>query len=454
MNLLVIGSGYVGLVTGACFAEMGHHVTCLDLDQKKLELLKQGKVPIYEPGLEELLVRNTKAGRLSFSDDYAAVKEALICFICVSTPQGKGGEADLSYIKSAARSISEQIDDYKIIVNKSTVPVGTGNLVREIIAESVPDSLFAVLSNPEFLKEGDAVNDFLKPDRVVIGSDSEKASKIMQQLYRPFMLNTERLLLMDVRSAELTKYAANSMLAARVSFMNEIAGISELVGADIQQVRLGIGSDSRIGKKFLYPGVGFGGSCFPKDIRALRKTADEVGFDTPFLDAIELVNQRQKRVTAEKIAHYFSTRGGNFGKVVAIWGLAFKPNTDDMREAPALVIIHHLLHLGFSLRLFDPVSMDNAKDLLKGVQNITFCSDEFSAAQGADAVALITEWRQFRFLDFEHLKRVMKGRVIFDGRNQYSPSEMRAKGFDYFSIGREAVIEEKDFHLDYAASIT
>lgn len=441
MKILVIGTGYVGLVTGTCMAEMGHHVICLDINKEKIDKLHQGIIPIYEPGLEEIVKRNIKANRLRFTTDYAeAIASSLVCFITVDTPVTKEGHADLKYIKNVAASIAEHMDDYRIIVNKSTVPVGTASLVSQIIAETLSKRKlsieFDVVSNPEFLKEGNAVNDFMKPDRVIIGTDNVRVAAIMKEIYSPFMLSHERLMIMDIASAEMTKYAANAMLAARISFMNELSGLCELTGADINKVRKGIGSDKRIGYSFLYPGPGFGGSCLPKDIRALRAQADMFEYDTPLLDAIEIVNTRQKNVLGHKIKSYFADRQGLKNKIIAIFGLAFKPDTDDMREAASLVLIEQLLKEGALLRLYDPAAMDNAKRLLPQDPNLYWAVDEMDAAKGSEAIVLVTEWKQFRFLNFDEILQVMNGNAFFDGRNQYNPPEMARKGFDYISIGQ------------------
>jgi UDPglucose 6-dehydrogenase len=440
MKILVVGTGYVGLVTGACFAEMGHHVICLDIDRDKIEKLKEGRIPIYEPGLEEIVKRNRNDGRLEFTTDYAyGVASSLFCFIAVSTPAGEDGSADISYVRRAAEQIAEHMNGYKIIVNKSTVPVGSARAVGEII-QSVLDKRgvsyeFDTVSNPEFLKEGDAVNDFMKPDRIVIGTDNPRVEALMEELYAPFNLNHDRLITMDPLSAEMTKYAANAMLASRISFMNEIAGLCEHVGADISMVRKGIGSDRRIGYAFLYAGAGYGGSCFPKDVKALRATGREYGCPTPLIDAVEEVNARQKELLGEKIITHFGD--GLSDKVIAIWGLSFKPGTDDMREAPSLVLIRQLLARGAYLRLYDPVAMPRAKEILKKSPQILWCRDEFEAAKGADAIALVTEWKQFRFVDFE--KVLPKQRLFFDGRNQYHPQEMANRGYEYHSIGQPPV---------------
>jgi UDPglucose 6-dehydrogenase len=453
MRILVIGTGYVGLVTGACFAEMGHHVTCLDIDLEKIEKLNQGIIPIFEPGLEEIVKRNVKAHRLHFTNDYKeAVTKSLVCFITVPTPMGANGAADLSYVKNAVESIALEMNEYRVIVNKSTVPVGTAKFVRETMQAAIKKRKvaieFDVVSNPEFLKEGDAINDFMKPDRIILGVDNVAVGTIMKELYAPFNINHDRIIHMDVVSAEMTKYAANAMLATRISFMNELAGLCELMGADITQVRKGIGSDSRIGYSFLYAGAGFGGSCFPKDLKALQATAKRLGYPMSILNAVEEVNENQKRVLGEKICEYFSTRNGLSNKTIAIWGLAFKPGTDDMREAPSLVLIERLAKEGAHLRLFDPVAMEKAKELpifqnLRG--QMTWCTDEDDAAKGAHAIALITEWKQFRFVDFDPILKRMKGNAFFDGRNQYHPVEMAAKGFDYISIGQPVISSGSGF---------
>ncbi len=443
MKILVVGTGYVGLVTGACFAEMGHHVICLDIDKKKIQDLKDGIIPIYEPGLEEIVKRSVLAGRLEFTTDYAyGVRGALFCFLAVPTPEDRNGSADLSYVMQAAAQVAEQMDSYKVIVNKSTVPVGSSRKVAEAIERSLakPSIEFDVVSNPEFLKEGDAISDFMKPDRIVIGTDNPRVAALMQELYSPFNLNHERILIMDPASAEMTKYAANAMLASRISFMNELAGLCEKTGADIRRVRKGIGSDTRIGYSFLYAGVGYGGSCFPKDIKALRALAAQHGYEMSLVDAIEKVNARQKLVMGEKISNYFA---GNLSKKrIAIWGLSFKPGTDDMREAPSLVLIRTLLEQGAMLSLYDPVAMQKAKTLLPKSPQIKWCKDEYACAKDSDAIVLLTEWKQFRFVDFDRILQEMQGRAFFDGRNQYTPSEMAARGFDYFGIGQTPLLHE------------
>lgn len=453
MKILVIGTGYVGLVTGACFAEMGHHVLCLDIDSEKIAFLKCGKVPIFEPGLDEMVKRNSDAGRLKFTTSYKeGVDFATVCFIAVSTPPCPDGSADISYLKSAARSIAEHMNSYKILVNKSTVPLGTTAIVEEVV-ESVLlqrkcSCVFDVVSNPEFLKEGDAINDFMKPDRIVIGAHAHAAIEIMKELYAPFNLNHDRLIIMDPLSSEMTKYAANAALASRISFMNEMAAICEEVGADITKVRKGIGSDKRIGYAFLYAGSGYGGSCFPKDIKALRATAQQLDVQTPLLDAVEEVNERQKQVIGAKMAHYF--HGDLKNKKIAIWGLAFKPGTDDMREAPALILIRFLVEQGAHVFLFDPIAMKKAETMIKKSPQIHFCCNEFETAEGADAIALMTEWKQFRFIDLRKVRSLMRGRAFFDGRNQYQREEMRELGFNYFSIGQPAACAEQEevFHVE------
>lgn len=443
MDLLVIGTGYVGLVTGTCFAEMGHHVVCLDIDQNKINRLNKGEIPIYEPGLEEMVKRNVKAGRLKFTADYkSAVEAASLCFISVDTPMGIDGNANLQHLKEAAKSIAAHLNDYKIIVNKSTVPVGTADLIANTINEELTKRKvtieYDVVSNPEFLKEGNAILDFMKPDRVIIGSDSEKAIAIMKEIYAPFMLNHDRLIVMDTNSAELTKYAANAMLALRISFMNELSGLCELMGADINKIRKGIGSDLRIGNSFLYAGPGFGGSCFPKDVRALCAQAAANQYEMPITGAISIVNMRQKMVIASKILRYFSEKQGMARCTIAILGLSYKPDTDDVRESASLVVIEQLLEVGAHVRLYDPVAMENAKKILPKNGNICWCDSELEAAEGADAIVLLTEWKQFRFLDFQQLLLCMRGNAFFDGRNQFDPVEVAKKGFDYISIGRAA----------------
>lgn len=459
MKILVIGTGYVGLVTGTCMAEMGHHVICLDINHHKIALLQGGDVPIYEPGLNEMIERNVSAGRLAFTTDYdSAVRDALVCFIAVDTPTGSNGEADLSNVCKVARSLGEHMPDYRIVVNKSTVPVGTAQEVRRIILETLAERNLSfgvdVVANPEFLKEGDAITDCMKPDRVIIGTDSKRAEEIMRTLYSAFTLSHDRIICMDIASAELTKYAANAMLATRISFMNELAGLCEELGADITQIRKGIGSDHRIGWSFLYAGSGFGGSCFPKDIRALQGQAHKAEYPMSLIAAVEQVNQRQKQVLGNKIVEYFSSRGGLRGKTIGVLGLAFKPNTDDVREAPARILIDQLLRAGASVRVYDPVAMDTAKAAFPFRDQVTWCQSELEVSQNADALALITEWKQFRFLDFHELLEAMHGNAFFDGRNQYKPSDMAQRGFDYISIGQPmatASLTDRQTHFEEEA---
>ncbi|MEC7840048.1 MAG: UDP-glucose/GDP-mannose dehydrogenase family protein [Chlamydiota bacterium] len=449
MDLLIIGVGYVGLVTGCCMAEMGHNVTCLDIDQKKIDELKQGHVPFYESGLEGLVQRNVSANRLHFTTQYKeAVASSEVCFICVDTPTGDTGHANLKYVEGVARAIAENMDSYKIVVNKSTVPVGTAEVVRKIIAETLKSRevnvSFDVVSNPEFLAEGNAVADCMKPDRVILGIDNEDVGKKMHDIYSPFMLSHDRVITMDIPSAEMTKYAANIMLASRVSLMNELAGLCETVGANIDFVRVGIGSDNRIGYKFIYPGLGFGGSCLPKDLRALQALAKDNKYETPLLAAIEEVNHRQKRSLGKKVIDYFTSRNSPSGKTVGVLGLSFKPDTDDMREAPSLILIDQLLEAGCKVRVFDPIAMDKARDIIGSNPNITWCANEKEVALGAHAIVLVTEWKQFRLLNLKELLANMVGHAFFDGRNQYSPQKMQEVGFDYFSIGKSPVFQPEE----------
>jgi UDPglucose 6-dehydrogenase len=427
----MIGTGYVGLVTGACLAEMGHHVICLDIDADKIAALQKGLVPIYEPGLEELVKRNIAAGRLTFTTDYKhGVQNSTVCFIAVPTPSTEDGSCNLSYVLQAARSIAEVMTTPLLIVTKSTVPVGTSQKIRQTVEQCTSIS-FDVVANPEFLKEGAAVSDCMKPDRIILGVESPEAAQIMKEIYAAFTINHDRILIMDTASAEMTKYVANAMLATRISFMNEMAGLCEKLGANIQNVRVGIGSDHRIGYDFLYAGAGYGGSCFPKDIRALQAMAREANFDAPLLQAIDTINERQKQLLAKKIKTYF---GSVSKKTIAVWGLAFKPDTDDLREAPALKLIEELLTQGAHVRLFDPIAMSKAQKLLDH-PSITWCRDEYHAAEGSDGIALVTEWKQFRFVNLDTIAKTMQGKAFFDGRNQYKKDEMKAKGFHYFGIG-------------------
>ncbi len=442
MNLLMIGVGYVGLVSGTCFSEMGHHVTCLDINPERIENLKQGIIPIYEPGLEEMVKRNIKSKRLSFTTDYAkSVPQADVCFIAVDTPTTESGAADISQVEAVAHTLGRYIERYCVIVTKSTVPVGTTARVAEIIGQCLEKRQltidFDVVSNPEFLKEGNAIQDFMKPDRVIIGVETPRSAAIMKNIYSPFMLNHDRLLVMDILSAELSKYVANAMLATRISFMNEIANFCEKIGADVNWIRKAIGADERIGNKFLYPGVGFGGSCLPKDIKALIAQAHAFNTELSILKAVENVNHCQKTMIGKKLRAYFGDKGGLKHKTIGILGLSFKPDTDDMREAPSLVLIHDLLNQQVRLRLFDPISMPKAKLILGDHPSITWCQDEIETAQGVDALVLMTEWKQFRFLNFQAILPIMTGRAFFDGRNQYQCEDMRNKGFDYFSVGRQ-----------------
>jgi UDPglucose 6-dehydrogenase len=439
MKITVIGTGYVGLVTGTCLAEMGNHVLCLDVDAKKIETLNNGGIPIYEPGLEDMVRRNEAAGRLSFTTDVAAsVAFGEVQFIAVGTPPDEDGSADLQYVLAAARNIAQHMTDYKVVVDKSTVPVGTADKVRaeitRVLAERGAKVEFSVVSNPEFLKEGAAIEDFMKPDRIVVGANDERAGDVMRRLYAPFQRNHERILVMDVRSAELTKYAANAMLATRISFMNELANLAETLGADIELVRKGIGSDPRIGYHFLYPGVGYGGSCFPKDVKALIHTASEHGHTLRVLEAVEDANDAQKlRLVQKVIAKY----GDDLhGRRFAMWGLAFKPNTDDMREAPSLVIADELTRMGAEVVAFDPVATHEAQRIAGKNAKLHFAGGMMDALDGADALLIVTEWKMFRAPDFDDIKRRLKAPEIFDGRNMYDPEWLREQGFGYYAIGR------------------
>ena len=439
MKITVVGAGYVGLVTGACLAEMGNHVVCLDVDPRKIQMLQRGEVPIHEPGLDAVIARNAAAGRLQFTTDVAtAVGHGTLQFIGVGTPPDEDGSADLQYVLAAAENIGRHMTDYKVVVDKSTVPVGTADKVRAriaaVLAERGLDLQYAVVSNPEFLKEGAAVEDFMRPDRIVVGSDDERASLLMRAVYAPFMRNRDKLVVMDVRSAEFTKYAANAMLATRISFMNELALLAERVGADIEWVRKGIGSDPRIGSQFLYAGAGYGGSCFPKDVKALIRTGQDNGLQLGVLQAVEDANERQKQVLVERVLARF---GDDLtGRTFAIWGLAFKPNTDDMREAPSRVIIEQLSRRGASLQAYDPVAMPEARRVLAGTPRLSFAEHQSAALEGADALLIVTEWKEFRTPDFDHIKATLKQPLILDGRNLYEPALMREFGIDYQGMGR------------------
>jgi UDPglucose 6-dehydrogenase len=440
MKLCVIGTGYVGLVTGTCFAEMGNNVICVDNDKKKIDMLLNGKIPIWEPGLEEMVKKNFSQNRLQFTTDIKfAVENSDVCFIAVGTPPDEDGSADLQYVLAVATDIATHMNGHKVVIDKSTVPIGTADKVKKVMQDVLTkrnvNYSFDVVSNPEFLKEGDAVNDSMRPDRVVVGTDNPECVKLLEKLYAPFCRTRDKLIIMSVRSAEMTKYAANAMLATKISFMNDIARLCELVGADVHEVRRGIGSDSRIGYHFIYPGVGYGGSCFPKDVKALIKIGEEVGMETRILKSVEAVNDDQKKWLAEKVIAHF---GEDLqGKTFALWGLSFKPKTDDMREAPSLEIINILLAHGAKIQAYDPVAMQEAARVLGENPNITFAEGNYEAVRNADALLLVTEWNQFRNPDFEELKRRLKQPVIFDGRNQYDPQEMKKLGFTYFAIGRK-----------------
>ncbi len=440
MNIAVVGTGYVGLVTGTCFAETGNNVICVDNNAEKVKRLKKGEIPIYEPNLDVLFERNTKEGRLHFTTNLKeAVDRSEVIFLALPTPPGEDGSADLSYILGVAKDLSHIITDYKVVVDKSTVPVGTAEKVAAILAQNLNKKLFDVVSNPEFLREGVAVEDFLKPDRVVIGTGSEKARKVMRKLYEPFVRQGNPIYFMDERSAEMTKYAANSYLAARISFMNEISLLCEKLGANVDMVRIGMGSDNRIGKRFLFPGIGYGGSCFPKDVQALAKTASQNNYDFKILKSVMKVNEIQKTVLTKKIKKFY--KNDLAGKTVAVWGLAFKPNTDDIREAPALTIIDELLESGVKVRAFDPEAMANVKAIYG--DKITFCESIYDACTGADFIAIMTEWSEFRSPDFDKVFKLVKERVIFDGRNVYDLELMKSLGAHYESIGRPKVKAKK-----------
>lgn len=432
MNICVIGTGYVGLVAGACLADMGNNVICVDNNEEKISQLKNGIIPIYEPGLDELVKSNVLEARLDFSTGLkTAVEKSLVCFIAVGTPQGEDGSADLQYVFNVAKSIAKSMNDYKVIVDKSTVPVGTAEKVSEIIKENTNYD-FDVVSNPEFLKQGNAVNDFLSPDRVVIGSNSDKATQIMQEIYAPFFRTGNRVIVMDVKSAEMTKYAANSFLAVKISYANEIANLCEKVGADAEMVRIGMTTDSRIGNKFLFPGLGYGGSCFPKDVKALIKTGAENGCDMSIIKSADETNKKQRTLFVDKITKKF---GDNLaGKTFAVWGLAFKPKTNDMREAPAITIINNLLKLGAKINAYDPKATEEAKFYFK--DTITYVKSSYEALENADALLLLTEWNEFRRPDFDRMKNLLKTPIIFDGRNQYNKERLQSRGFECIQIGK------------------
>ena len=440
MKVTVFGSGYVGLVTGACLADVGNDVICVDIDNNKINMLNQGKIPIYEPGLDEIVHRNAEAGRLRFTTDVAeGVKHGLFQFIAVGTPPDEDGSADLQYVLAVAATIGEHMEEYKVVIDKSTVPVGTADKVRdkinEVLANQDKNAEFDVVSNPEFLKEGAAIDDFMKPDRIVIGTDNPRTTELLRALYAPFNRNHERLVVMDIRSAELTKYAANAMLATKISFMNELANLAERLGADIEKVRVGIGSDPRIGYHFIYPGCGYGGSCFPKDVKALERTAKEIGYNAELLGAVESVNNRQKEVLFHKVNTHFN--GDLQGKTFAIWGLSFKPNTDDMRDAPSRVLMEALWDAGASVKAYDPEAMNEAKRIYGERADLILCNSPEAVLDGAEALIVVTEWKVFRSPDFETIKQKLGTPVIFDGRNIYDPEMMKRMGFSYYAIGRQ-----------------
>ena len=436
MNIAIVGTGYVGLVSGACFAEMGIDVTCVDINPEKIKCLLNGEIPIYEPGLDDLVKRNVEAGRLHFTTDLTTCLDNVeVVFSAVGTPPDEDGSAELQYVLEVARTFGRNIKKYTILVTKSTVPVGTAKKVKAVIEEELTKRGeqidFEVASNPEFLKEGAAIKDFMSPDRVVVGVESDRAKKVMERLYRPFQMNNYRLYFMDIPSAEMTKYAANAMLATRISFMNDIANLCDLVGANVDMVRKGIGADTRIGSKFLYPGCGYGGSCFPKDVKALAHTAREYGYTMGVIEAVEAVNERQKEIVVKKLQDKLGTLRG---KTIALWGLAFKPETDDMREAPALVVIEKLLEAGASVKVYDPVAMDECRRRIG--DRVVYCKDMYDVVIDADALAVLTEWKEFRIPSWSVIKRVMKQPVLVDGRNIYSKDEVIAEGFEYAAIGK------------------
>lgn len=443
MKVCVVGTGYVGLVTGTCLAEMGNDVVCVDNNEEKIRLLNEGGIPIYEPGLEELIRTNTREGRLTFTSDLeSAVEQSLICMIAVGTPQHDDGAADLTYVFDVAEGIARAMNGYKVIVTKSTVPVGTADKLRERVA-GMTEHEFAIVSNPEFLKQGAAVDDFLKPDRVVIGADNQRAFDIMREIYSPFLRTGNPIINMDIRSAEMTKYAANAFLATKISFINEISGLCEQVGADVAEVRIGMASDRRIGSQFLFPGLGYGGSCFPKDIKALIKTGKDFKYPLNILEAVDDRNQDMRTRFLSRILEYFD--GNVKGKTFALWGLAFKPRTDDMREAPSITIIEELLKRGAGVQAFDPKAVETARRIFG--DKITYCDSGYDALEGADALLVVTEWNEFRRPDFDKMQKLMRGKAVFDGRNQYEVERMSRRGFDYFCVGRPHLAAS-----DYASS--
>ena len=445
MNICIVGTGYVGLVTAACLSEMGNDVCCIDTNAAIVDQLNNGHIHIFEPGLEPLVRRNREEGRLSFSTDLSdGLEDALFVFNCVGTPPKPDGSCDLTYVEDVARAIGQTMEEYKIVINKSTVPVGTADLVKELIKQQLDkrglDIEFDVVSNPEFLKEGDAVNDYMKPDRVIVGTDNVRTAKLLETLYAPFARSREKMIIMGIRSAEMTKYAANCMLATKISFMNEIANICEKVGADVKDVRIGIGSDRRIGYHFIYPGVGYGGSCFPKDVKALIHTARENDIQAELISAVDSVNNHQKLVMARKIGDYYRSNGGFAGKTLAMWGLAFKANTDDIRDSSAIETINSITQAGMKVRAYDPEAGENARNVFAHNPDVTILDDQYEAIEGSDALAIMTDWNQFRNPDFGRLKKILKSPVIFDGRNLYSISYLTGQGFTYFGIGRPAKI--------------
>jgi UDPglucose 6-dehydrogenase len=439
MKITIFGTGYVGLVTGACLADVGHHVLCMDVDQGKIEKLKNGQIPIYEPGLDNIVKHTVEAGRLAFTTDTEeAVKHGTLQFIAVGTPPDEDGSADLQYVLAVAKSIGQHMEDYKVVVDKSTVPVGTGDKVKAAVRAQLDkrglELDFDVVSNPEFLKEGAAINDFMKPDRIVVGTESEKAADLLREVYYPFNRNHDRMIFMDIRSAELTKYAANAMLATKISFMNEVANLAERLGADIEEVRRGIGSDPRIGYHFIYPGCGYGGSCFPKDVQALARTARDCDYESKLLNAVEAVNHAQKHVLFDKVSHYF--QGDLKGKTVALWGLAFKPNTDDMREASSRTLMEDLWKAGAKVQAFDPEAMEETQRIYGDHEGLTLCGTKEQALKGADVLVICTEWKEFRSPDFDVIASTLSEPVVFDGRNLYEPEMLERHGLIYYAIGR------------------